>query len=144
LKIALDTNVLVAYVTEDHFHHVPTFAACNRHLRLGDQFVIPEHVLLEAFSVLTRAPLPIKLPPSVAEKALRATFGDALTAPLNGLAWKTIRRMVDLGQTGGRVYDAMIALSAFEAGATVLLTWNVRHFLSITPPGLEIRTPEAI
>jgi predicted nucleic acid-binding protein len=42
---------------------------------------------------------------------------------------------------GGLVYDAVIARSIFNAGARVLLTWNVQDFLQVAPAGLEIITP---
>jgi predicted nucleic acid-binding protein len=42
---------------------------------------------------------------------------------------------------GGIIYDAVIARTAFDAGASVLLTWNTRDFLRVAPPGLEIRQP---
>jgi hypothetical protein len=48
---------------------------------------------------------------------------------------------VDRGFAGARVFDVAIALAAYEAGARFLLTWNVRHFISIAPVGLEIRQP---
>ncbi len=46
-----------------------------------------------------------------------------------------------LGLGGGRVYDAAIAQCVAEAGATLLLTWNTKHFLPIAPAGLDVREP---
>ena len=40
---------------------------------------------------------------------------------------------------GGRVYDAVIAFCVAEAGANVLLSWNVKHFAPIAPDTLEVR-----
>jgi len=56
-------------------------------------------------------------------------------------AWSAIETLAHLELGGGRVYDAIIAYSAARAGATVLLTWNVKHFLPLAPPGLEVREP---
>ena len=39
---------------------------------------------------------------------------------------------------GGQMYDGLIA-SAADAGATVLLIWNVRHFTSTSSAGVEVR-----
>ena len=58
-----------------------------------------------------------------------------------GLPWETIRHTLDRGCSGGRVYDAVIALATYEAGARLRQTWNVRHFLTVAPVGLEIRQP---
>jgi predicted nucleic acid-binding protein len=44
-------------------------------------------------------------------------------------------------ESGGILYDAVIAHAAFNAGAGVLLTWNVRDFIRIAPVGLEVMTP---
>jgi predicted nucleic acid-binding protein len=46
-----------------------------------------------------------------------------------------------IGLGGGRVYDAVIAQCVLEAGATVLLTWNMKHFLPIAPAGLDVMEP---
>lgn len=59
-----------------------------------------------------------------------------------GLAWDTIHHTLRRGFAGARVYDAVIALAAYEAGARLLLTWNVRHFISVALVGLEIRQPQ--
>jgi hypothetical protein len=44
------------------------------------------------------------------------------------------------------VYDALIAWCAADAGATVLLTWNLKHFAAIAPAGLEVHVmlPETV
>jgi hypothetical protein len=108
----------------------------------GAEFVIADHALLEAFSVLTRTPPLYRLSPETAERILKLNFEGATIAPLRaGSALEIIRHTVGRGFGGGRVYDAAIALAIYEAGARLLLTWNVRHFLSIAPPGLEIRQP---
>jgi predicted nucleic acid-binding protein len=49
---------------------------------------------------------------------------------------------LSLREMGGViVYDAVIARTAFDAGASVLLTWNTKDFLRVAQPGLEIRQP---
>jgi hypothetical protein len=73
---------------------------------------------------------------------LRAAFFSATIAPLRAaMPWDFIRLMLARGFAGGRVYDTAIALATYEAGARLLLTWNVKHFHSIAPTGLEICEP---
>lgn len=48
-----------------------------------------------------------------------------------------IRQTLDRHHYGGRVYDAVIALSVYEPGARLLLTWDTRRFPSIAPGGLR-------
>jgi hypothetical protein len=77
------------------------------------------------------------------ERILLENFSKNAETPnlAPSMIWSAIRETVlrDLG--GGRVYDTTIAVSTFQAGATLLLTWNVKDFLSVAPAGLEIREP---
>jgi predicted nucleic acid-binding protein len=142
LKIALDSNVLVHYVSRAAKEHPVTKATYQRYRSQGAEFVVAEHSILEAFSVLTRTHRPVGIDPKDALEALGRNFGDATIAPIRkGLAWESIRHTMARGHWGGRVYDTIIALAVHDAGASVLLTWNLRHFVTIAPPGLEIREP---
>jgi predicted nucleic acid-binding protein len=142
LRVGLDSNVLIELVSKAVRRRERTVLTFNSMAADGAEFVITDHALLEAFSVLSRSPVPIGVQPELAERLLKESFGTMLIAPLRpGLAWDTIRHTLAHGFWGGRVYDAAIALATFEAGARVLLTWNTRHFLSIAPAGLEVREP---
>ena len=55
--------------------------------------------------------------------------------------WAGLDQLAARSLGGGLVYDAIIADSCRQAGAQVLLTWNVRDFLRVAPIGLEIRQP---
>ena len=138
----MDSSVLVALLSEGSTWHQATYEPLDR-LRSADvAFVLAEHVILETFSVLSRSPKPLGLPPRTAERLLLDFSAHATIAPIRqGLALDTIRHTLDRGHHGGRIYDALIALSVFEAGARLLLTWNPRHFHSIAPVGLEVREP---
>jgi predicted nucleic acid-binding protein len=75
--------------------------------------------------------------------ALEQTFSR--TAIIAGIGpeavWRAIDMLSRLGLGGGRVYDAAIAQCAAEAGATLLLTLNTKHFLPIAQAGFEVREP---
>ncbi len=139
----LDTNFLVAVLCDWHEFHAATRTAYQDLRRGGARFIVAAQALLECFSVLTRMPPPYRFSP---EKALRL-FRENLSgsAAISGvdpqLCWLTIRELSQQGLGGGLVYDAVIARSVRQAGATVLLTWNVRDFLLVAPPGLQIREP---
>jgi predicted nucleic acid-binding protein len=142
LTIALDTSVLIDMVNTSSVRHVATWNGFKRYQSEGVEFLIAEHSILEAFSVLSRAPAPVGIRPADAQRALRDRFGNMRVAPIHqGLAWETIGHTLSRGHWGGRVYDAMIALAVFSAGATVILTWDFNDFLSIAPAGLEVREP---
>jgi len=142
LKIGLDTSFIVPLIAEPSEFHDRTWAAFQELREGGAEFVVTGHALLEAFSVLTRSPEPIKTLPREAERSLRDIFSNAIMTRFDqDDAWTAIAHTISRGYHGGRIYDAVIALATFEAGARVLLTWNVKHFLTIAPFGLEIREP---
>ena len=101
------------------------------------------HAILECFSVLTRLPAPYRSMPETAKLALEGTFSrSALIAEMNPAeVWSAIDVVSRLGLHDGLVYDAAIAHCVARVGATVLLTWNTKHFLPIAPTGLDVREP---
>lgn len=42
--------------------------------------------------------------------------------------WQVLRQARSLSVSGGQVCDAVNAASAEKAGASAILTWNIRHF----------------
>jgi len=142
LRVGLDSNVLIELVSKTGHRRDRTGQTYHALEADGAEFVITDHALLEAFSVLSRSPAPVGIEPRLAERLLKESFGGAIIAPLRpGLAWDTIHHTLAHGFWGGRVYDAAIALATYEAGARVLLTWNTRHFYAVAPAGLEVREP---
>lgn len=139
---AVDTNCIVAVVSPWHVHHAAALGECGRRLDGGERMVVPASALIEAYAVLTRLPMPRRLDARDAMTLLDANFleqgqvcgPDPLRAP------DLLRQCVDAGIAGGRTYDRMIAEAARDAGATVLLTFNGRHF-EPAPPGLAIVEP---
>lgn len=142
-RFGLDSSCVIALLCDWHVHHAETLRYYQRLLAAGAVPVVPVHVILECFSVLTRIPAPHRLRPDVAKLALEQTFAGA--AVLTGLAPETAWRTIDIlsrqGLGGGRVYDAVIAFSLAESGASVVLSWNAKHFAPIAPDTLEVREP---
>jgi|GEM_PF-4722638 len=81
--------------------------------------------------------------PSEALLAIRATVRhpcEVVNAPPID-AWAIVEFAVEAGAVSGQIHDAQLAHVAASAGATVLLTWNVRHMRLVAPTGLDIREP---
>jgi len=117
--IATDTSVLVAaYATWHDAHQIAADALRRRPLLIG-------HAALETYSVLTRLPEPLRVPPRLALEYLERNF------PAEGLALtfsqqrELLGRVGELGIAGGAVYDALIAETA-RAHDTSLLSLDRR------------------
>jgi hypothetical protein len=110
-----------------HILHVPTREGYAARRRRGERPVVPVHALLEAYSVLTRSPAPLFVPPQQARRLLVENFFDQAEIPgiSAHLAWSEL--------------DELAARSL--GGAELLITWNVRDFLRVAPPALQIREP---
>lgn len=142
-KIGLDTSCVIPLLCRWHEFHAATVEGIGSGSL--ENAAVCCHVLLESFSVLTRLPAPYRISPRQAEQLLTANFSKPveLCGVTGRDTWQALGKAVEQQTGGGRIYDAVIATATARAGATVLLTWNVRDFAAVAPHGLEIRTPEA-
>jgi predicted nucleic acid-binding protein len=112
--IAVDTSVAVATFASWHEWHAPASRALDRDARLV------AHCAIEAYSVLTRLPVPHRARGALVQEFLDRRFpGALLTLPAREQR-RLPRRFVELGLNGGAVYDALVALTAAHAGATLV------------------------
>ena len=117
--IAVDTSVVVAGFASWHEGHEPAAAALARKPR------VPAHVLVEAYSVLTRLPPPHRAPGDLVVTFLAERFPEApLVLPARAHL-ELVLTSARSGLAGGSIYDALIAATARHAGAT-LLTRDLR------------------
>jgi len=130
--IAVDTSVVVPGLSAWHERH----DSCR--LVLDEQPRIVGHALVESFSVLTRLPVPYRMPSQLASELLISNFGQPA---LVMTAEDTARFVASLPQwrvVGGAVYDALIGATATQAGA-VLLTLDERAARTYAAVGAEVR-----
>jgi predicted nucleic acid-binding protein len=141
--IALDSSYLIALLCEWHDHHPQTVRSYQRYLDQNAQIIIPGHALLECYSVLTRMPVPYRLPTDTAMQLIEENFagGATIVGTKAGAFWGMLKNLARNRVGGGQVYDALIFSCAAEAGAAVLLTWNMKHFAPIATDGLAVREP---
>jgi predicted nucleic acid-binding protein len=112
--IAVDTSVVVAAFATWHEFHDLAAAAMVRLPRL------PAQSAIESYSVLTRLPPPHRAAASDVRDFLHANFANDYLA-LAPAAWKSfIDEITRLGIAGGATYDALIAATTREAGATLI------------------------
>jgi predicted nucleic acid-binding protein len=112
--IAVDTSVVVAAFASWHDAHRSAAAALARRPR------IPAHVLIEAFSVLTRLPAPHRSPPEVVATFLDEQFPQAPLSLPGAAVRSLLHAAVAARISGGAIYDALIAETVKRAGATLL------------------------
>ncbi len=78
------------------------------------------HVAFETTSVLSRMPEGLRMAPTSVHDALGLDFPDPWLALDAGDQRACLSRAVDAGLRGGALYDALIAATAREHGATLL------------------------
>lgn len=116
---AVDTSVAVAALASWHEAH-------ERARRAAANASIPAHARIETYSVLTRLPPPHRLSAGDVAELVSAWFPPSETlAPSPRLTRGIVERCAALGLSGGALYDALVGLTAAEAGET-LVTSNDR------------------
>lgn len=106
--------MVVAGLSPWHSDHARAAPAITQEARL------PVHVLLEAYSVLTRLPGGLAMRPRRAAAALADT-GARPVLTLDARASEAlVSALADAQILGGAVYDGLVAATALAAGATLL------------------------
>ncbi len=114
MSSAADTSIVVPALLSSHDAH----DRCHEALERTSRTVA--HVILEAYSVLTRLPHPFRVPPPLAAAALTRRLPEP-TVTLGAAAYLPLpERLASMGLAGGSVYDAVIALTAAEHGIALL------------------------
>lgn len=132
--VTADTSVVVPAVLDWHEAHDVASGAIVEVVQL------PAHVLIEAFSVLTRLPHGLALaPPDASTLLLDAFPGPALV--LEPAAYRALlETLAETGVRGGAVYDALVGSTAAHASAE-LLTLDARAMATYRAVGARARLP---
>lgn len=112
--IAPDSSALIAAFASYHAAHERAIDAVGNSPRL----IV--HVAFETSSVLSRMPEEQRMEASFVLDALEREFPDPWLALDQAALRSCLRRAVDAGLRGGALYDALIAATAREHGATLL------------------------
>lgn len=108
-----DTSVLVPALVSWHEAHDESREA------LRGVGAVGAHVLLEAYSVLTRLPGSQRLDAALAARALAALDWEVVDLP-GAARVSLIERFADAGVSGGAVHDALVGGTAREHGLTLV------------------------
>jgi predicted nucleic acid-binding protein len=113
--IAPDSSVLIPALASNFEGHERCVAALA-----GRSPRLISHVAFETTSVLSRMPEGLRMTPVSVRDALDVDFPDSWLALDAAGQRSCLRRAVDAGLRGGALYDALIAATAREHGATLL------------------------
>lgn len=143
LIVGVDTSCLVPLMSSWHPQHEATVWALEQLKAKNATLVTASQAVAECFSVLTRLPSQVRIPPREAYERMRENLTENFRiAGLNtDVCWLAIDGISGRGLSGGLIYDAIIAHSCAQAGASIMLTWNVEDFARVAPPGLSVRNP---
>lgn len=129
--LACDTSVLMPSLVAWHPDHTDSRRA------MRDVTVVPAHVLLETYSVLTRLPPRQRITPDDAAAAI-AALGLEVVALSAAEHQQLVARLAAAGIGGGAVYDALVGATAREHGRT-LVTRDVRARATYDAMGVRFR-----
>ena len=129
--LAIDTSVALPLMLLSHPMHDAVVA------QVGDRAVaLSGHAEVETLSVLTRLPGDARVEAATAAQMLTSGLARALSPDADHAATSALR-IAGLGVTGGAVYDALVALAALDAGAT-LLTRDARALPTYGRVGVDV------
>jgi len=137
MKILLDTSVLVAALVEPHPQHDRALPWLRKAKDEELELAVSSHTLAELYAVLSTLPVSPRITPGLALRLIRESVEPAASViSLSSSDYlTTIKRMSELGISGGAIYDALIVRAAQKAEADRVLTFNVSDFKRIWPEG---------
>ena len=138
---AVDTSVIVAALLSWHADHDRAARWLGDHLE-GRELVLPEPVLIESYSVMTRLPSPHRLSPETAHTLLESNLSAIRVVGIpSSSMWKFLRETATEGTAGGAIYDAVILECAVRAKAGHIATFNTRDFERLARDRIEVIEP---
>jgi predicted nucleic acid-binding protein len=130
--IAPDSSVVIAALGQWHPAH-----QASRTAIAGEERRLVGHAAFEATSVLNRMPEPYRMMPTVVMEALERISSSPWLTLDAAAQHSCLRRAVAEGLSGGALYDALIAATAREHGAT-LLSADRRAWAAYEAMGAEV------
>lgn len=139
MKILFDTSILIAAIVEPHPLHSSAFPWLKRARSKEFDMLVAGHTLAELYAVLTTLPISPKITPGIARHLIHNDIeAIAKVVSLSASDYSSIiKRMADLGLSGGVIYDAIIAKAAQKSGVDHILTFNIDDFKRIWPEGVD-------
>jgi len=139
LKLFFDSSVLAPIFYADHPHHEPSVRAF---LHAGKEDFCALRTLGEVYTTLTGLPVRPRITGAEGVAIVKQIRERLTVVSLSEQEYVTTLEAASPTIVGNAAYDALIARCAIKAGATVLLTWNVQHFVRLGPDvACLVKTP---
>jgi predicted nucleic acid-binding protein len=127
-----DTSVLIAAFWRGHAQHEASLrifaGASKEHSACG------LHTLAEVYASMSALPVKPMIPAEQAFLFVAEVHQRLTVVSLREREYlATIRKASEQGQTGGRIYDALLLACAANCQAQRIYTLNVTHFQAIAP-----------
>jgi predicted nucleic acid-binding protein len=136
LKVAIDSNVLIAAAVPEH----PDGEASGAALDSLTRPVVTLHALSEVYNTLTKARI-YAVSPLQAARLIDQYARQCQVVELGSTQHlAAIQNFASFGGIGARLYDCLIGTAVVAVGASTLVTLNVKHFVPLFPT-LTILTP---
>jgi predicted nucleic acid-binding protein len=141
MKEFFDTSVLVAAFWRGHPQHEASLklvSAANK-----KKAACAAHSLAEVYATMTALPVKDVIPPEQALLFVQEVRDRFTIVALNEHDYfETIEQAAARGLSSERVYDALLLRCAAKVKAEVIYTWNLKHFLTVSPQQADrVRTP---
>ena len=137
MKILFDTSVLVAALVQPHPLHYRALS-WFRKARAGEfELIVSSHTIAELYAVLSTLPVSPRITPGLAWQLIHENVEPvaSVISLSSSDYFATIKRMSDLGISGGAVYDALIVKTVQKSAVDRMLTLNLNDFKRIWPEG---------
>lgn len=141
MKILFDTSVLVAALVQPHPLHNRALSWLKKAKAEEFELIVSSHTIAELYAVLSTLPVSPRITPGLAWRLIHESVEPvaSVISLSSSDYFAIIKRMSDLGISGGAVYDALIVKTARKSEVDRVLTFNVNDFKRIWPEG-ETRT----
>ncbi len=130
MRLFFDSSVLVPIFYADHPHHAPS---ARVFLEAGKDDFCSLRTLGEVYTTLTGLPVRPRITGAEGVAIVKQIRERLTVVSLTEQEYISTLEMASSTVVGNAAYDALIARCALKAGATVLLTWNVQHFIRLGP-----------
>ncbi len=137
MKILFDTSVLVAALVQPHPLHNRALSWLKKAKAEEFELIVSSHTIAELYAVLSTLPVSPRITPGLAWRLIHESVEPvaSVISLSSSDYFATIKRMSDLGISGGAVYDALIVKTARKSEVDRVLTFNVNDFKRIWPEG---------